>query len=48
MQWQFDAMLRWVNDGAISMDVTFGTNYMKYHLLTLIVFDDFCHEVPID
>ena len=40
-QWQFEAMLRWANHGAISMDVTFGTNHMKFYLFALMVFDDF-------
>jgi hypothetical protein len=26
-------------NGAISMDVTFGTNDVKFHLFTLMVFD---------
>jgi hypothetical protein len=30
MQWQFKAMLRWANHGAISIDTTFGTNHMKF------------------
>ena len=47
MQWQFEAMLKWENDGAISMDATFGTNHMKYHLFTLLVFYHFHHGVPI-
>ena len=47
MQWQFEAMLRWAHHGAISMDATFGTNHMKFHLFTLMVFDDFRNGVPI-
>ena len=47
MQWQFEEMLRWANHGAISMDVTFGTNHMKFHLFTLVVFDDFRNGVQI-
>ena len=47
MQWQFKAMLRWANHGAISMDVTFATNHMKFHLFTLMVFDEFRNGVPI-
>ena len=46
-QWQFEAMLRWANHGAISMDVTFGTNHMKFHLFTLVVFNDFRNGVQI-
>ena len=29
------------------MNATFGTNYIKYHLFTLVVFDDFRHRVSI-
>ena len=47
MQWQFDVMLKWGNDGAILMDATFGNNHMKYHLFTLLVFNHFRHGVPI-
>ena len=47
MQWQFEAMLRWANNGAILMDATFGTNHMKFNLFTLMVFDDFRNGVPI-
>jgi len=27
------------DNGAISMDVTFGTNYVKFHLFILLMFD---------
>jgi hypothetical protein len=47
MQWQFEAMLRWANHRAISMDAIFGTNHIKFHLFTLMVFDDFRNDVPI-
>ena len=40
-------MLQWANHGTISMDATFGTKHMKFHLFTLIVFDDFYNDVPI-
>ena len=43
MQWQFDVMLKWGNDEAISMGATFGTNHMKYYLFTSFVFNDFWH-----
>jgi hypothetical protein len=33
-------MLSYGHNGAISMDVTFGTNDMKFHLFTLMGFDD--------
>ena len=47
MQWRLEAMLRWTNHGAISMDATFGINHMKFHLFTLMVFADFRNDVPI-
>ncbi len=33
--------------GAISMDATFGTNDMKFHLFTLMGFDDHRTGVPL-
>ena len=33
MQWQFDVMLKWNNNRTISINATFGTNHIKYHLL---------------
>jgi len=33
-------MLSYGHNGAISMDATFGTNDMKFHLFTLMGFDD--------
>jgi hypothetical protein len=36
---QCQAMLTFGHNGAISMDVTFGTNDVKYHLFTLISFN---------
>jgi hypothetical protein len=33
-------MLLYGHNGAISMDATFGTNDMKFHLFTLMGFDD--------
>lgn len=47
MQWQFDIMLKWGNDRAISIDATFCTNHIKYHLFTLFDFDDFRHGMSI-
>jgi hypothetical protein len=35
------------DNGVISMDVTFGTNDVKFHLFTLMEFDVYCIEVPI-
>jgi len=37
MQCQF--ILAYGHNGTISMDATFGTNNMKYHLFTLMGFD---------
>jgi hypothetical protein len=42
---QFQAMLQFNHNGLISMDVTFGTNNVKYHLFTLMVFDFHCTKV---
>jgi hypothetical protein len=33
-------MLSYGHNGVISMDATFGTNDMKFHLFTLMGFDD--------
>jgi hypothetical protein len=35
------------DNGAISMDASFGTNDAKFHLFTLMVFDAHCTGVPI-
>jgi hypothetical protein len=40
-------MLSYGHNGAISMDVTFGTNDMKFHLFTLMRFDDHRTSVPL-
>jgi hypothetical protein len=40
-------MLSYGHNGAISMDATFGTNDMKFHLFTLMGFDDHCTSVPL-
>jgi len=37
---QCESMLSYGLNGAISMDATFGTNDMKFHLFTLMGFDD--------
>ncbi len=37
---QCESMLSYAHNGAISMDATFGTNDMKFHLFTLMGFDD--------
>jgi len=36
---QLQAMVSLCDNGTISMDATFGTNDVKFHLLTLMVFD---------
>jgi hypothetical protein len=40
-------MLSYGHNGAISMDATFGANDMKFHLFTLMGFDDHCTSVPL-
>jgi hypothetical protein len=40
-------MLSYGHNGAISMDATFGTNDMKFHLFTLMGFDDHRTGVPL-
>jgi hypothetical protein len=42
---QCESMLSYGHNGAISMDGTFGTNDMKFHLFTLMGFDDRCTGV---
>jgi hypothetical protein len=37
---QCDSMLSYGHNGGILMDATFGTNDMKFHLFTLMGFDD--------
>jgi len=37
---QCESMLLYAHNGAIFMDATFGTNDMKFHLFTLMGFDD--------
>ncbi len=44
---QCESMLSYGHNGAISMDATFGTNDMKFHLFTLMGFDDHCTSVPL-
>jgi hypothetical protein len=40
-------MLSYGHNGAIFMDATFGTNDMKFHLFTLMGFDDHRTGVPL-
>jgi hypothetical protein len=44
---QLQAMVSLGDNGAISMDATFSTNDVKFHLFTLMVFDAHCTGVPI-
>jgi hypothetical protein len=44
---QLQAMVSLNDNRAISMDATFGTNDVKFHLFTLMVFDAHCIRVPI-
>jgi hypothetical protein len=43
---QCESMLSYGHNSAISMDATFGTNDMKFHLFTLMGFDDHRTSVP--
>jgi len=44
---QLQAMVSLNDNGAISMDATFGTNDVKFHLFLLMVFDACRTRVPI-
>jgi hypothetical protein len=44
---QLQAMLQFGHNKFISMDATFGTNDVKYHLFTLMAFDFHRTGVPI-
>jgi hypothetical protein len=44
---QLQAMVSLDDNGAISMDATFGTNDVKFHLFTLMVFNAHCTRMPI-
>jgi hypothetical protein len=44
---QCKSMLSYGHNGAISMDATFGTNDMKFHIFTLMGFDDRRTSVPL-
>jgi hypothetical protein len=35
------------DNGVMSMDATFGTNDVKFHLFTSMVFDAHCIRVPV-
>jgi hypothetical protein len=38
--WQKTSLLKYEKHGCKSMDATFGTNNLMYHLFTLVVFDE--------
>jgi hypothetical protein len=44
---QLKAMVSLGDNGAISMDATFGTNDVKFHLFTLMVFDAHHIGMPV-
>jgi hypothetical protein len=44
---QCESMLSYGHNIAISMDATFGTNDMKFHIFTLMGFNDCCTSVPL-
>jgi hypothetical protein len=44
---QCESMLSYGHNGAISMDATFGTNDMKFHLFMLMGFGDHRTSVPL-
>ncbi len=44
---QLQPMVSLSNNGTISMDATFNTNDVKFHLFTLMVFDAHHIEMPI-
>ncbi len=44
---QCESMLSYGHNGAISMDAPFGTNDMKFHLFTLMAFDNHRTCVPL-
>jgi hypothetical protein len=44
---QLQAMVSLCDNGAISIDSTFGNNDVKFHLFTLMVFDAHPTKVPI-
>ncbi len=44
---RYESMLSYGHNGAIFMDATFGTNDMKFHLFTLMGFDDHHTSVPL-
>jgi hypothetical protein len=47
MPMQLQSMLLCGQNEVISMDVTFGTNDVKFHLFTLMVFDAHCTKMLV-
>ncbi len=45
---QLASMLEYGHTGAISMDATFGTNDVKFHFYTLMVFDAHRAGLPVE
>ena len=45
--WQKTTLLKYENDGCISMDATFGTNDLMYHLFILVDFDKWHNRTTI-
>jgi hypothetical protein len=44
---QLESMFTWGHKEAISMDVAFGSNDVKFHLFILMVFDSQLTKIPI-
>jgi len=44
---QLQSMVSFGDNGAISIDATFNTNDVKFHLFTLMVFNVHCIKMPI-
>eukprot|EP01018_Ginkgo_biloba_P023862 Gb_15783 [translate_table: standard] len=45
--WKLEHMVKFGKNNLIATDSTFGTNKLKYHLFTLIVFDTHHNGVPV-
>lgn len=45
--WQKDTVLKYGKNSCISMDATFGTNDLMYHLFTLVVSNEWHNGIPI-
>jgi hypothetical protein len=44
---QLQPMVSLNDNGTISMDATFGTTNVKFHLFTLMMFDAHCSEMLV-